>query len=247
MEWNALLSRATELGTRCRRRAAASRLLFFRALTRFQMDIYHRAKAGGPADVRRLDTRFLASFFPDFLLLVERYGPAELAAQAQRAQDRQDWEEILRACWQQSRERMELFARAILQPYVCYLSERWRDEVGILGDEGGGRCPFCGRPPLLAVTNGHRQFVCSLCSGGWPAAAGACPACAGRQIDIFRHRAMPHVRAEGCRVCRRYLKVIDVGKEPAAVPVVDEMAALELDDLARRRGLTKFEPNLAGN
>ena len=79
----------------------------------------------------------LAAFFPDFMQLVEKYGPADLVAQAAKFQDRQDWEQILRSCWQQTHERLEVLARAILQPYVQYLAERWHVEVGGLTETPG--------------------------------------------------------------------------------------------------------------
>lgn len=244
MDWNALITRTEVLERRYH--GAAKPLRFYRALARFQMEIYHRARAEKQkGDPRRLDTPFLASFFPDFLQLVESYGTSDLARQAQKVQDRQDWEDILRACWQRSRERMELFARAILQPYVRHLSERWLAEVGTL-DLGTGNCPFCSRRPLLGVTNGQRVLVCSLCATDWAFPRDVCPACGAQGLATLNHRSLPHVRAEACPSCRNYLKVIDLDHEPAAVPFVDELAAVELDALARHKGYCKLETNLAG-
>jgi len=57
---------------------------------------------------------------------------------------------------------------------------------------------------------------------------------------------LPGVRVDACDTCRTYLLTIDLPKDPAAVPLVDEMAALPLDLHARERGLVKITPNLMG-
>jgi len=56
----------------------------------------------------------------------------------------------------------------------------------------------------------------------------------------------PHVRVEACETCARYLLAIDLARDPGAVPVVDEMAAVPLDLYAQERGLSKIVPNLMG-
>lgn len=61
------------------------------------------------------------------------------------------------------------------------------------------------------------------------------------------HKAVfPHIRIEACDTCRHYLLNIDLAADPAAVPVVDELAALPLDLYARERGFSKLIPNLMG-
>jgi Protein involved in formate dehydrogenase formation len=61
------------------------------------------------------------------------------------------------------------------------------------------------------------------------------------------HKAVfPHIRIEACDTCRHYLLNIDLATDPAAVPVVDELAALPLDLYARERGFSKIIPNLMG-
>jgi formate dehydrogenase maturation protein FdhE len=39
---------------------------------------------------------------------------------------------------------------------------------------------------------------------------------------------------------------IDLDRDPRAVPLVDEIAAIPLDLYAKERGLTKLVPNLMG-
>ena len=56
----------------------------------------------------------------------------------------------------------------------------------------------------------------------------------------------PHIRIEACDTCRKYLLNIDLAADLAAVPVVDELAALPLDLYAREQGFSKITPNLMG-
>jgi Protein involved in formate dehydrogenase formation len=56
----------------------------------------------------------------------------------------------------------------------------------------------------------------------------------------------PHMRIDACVTCSRYLVSIDLGREPRAVPIVDELAAIPLDLHAVERGFTKVVPNLMG-
>jgi formate dehydrogenase maturation protein FdhE len=61
------------------------------------------------------------------------------------------------------------------------------------------------------------------------------------------HKAVfPHIRIEACDTCRHYLLNVDLATDPAAVPLVDELAALPLDLYARERGFSKIIPNLMG-
>jgi hypothetical protein len=56
----------------------------------------------------------------------------------------------------------------------------------------------------------------------------------------------PHMRIDACTACSRYLVSIDLGREPRAVPLVDELAAIPLDLHAQESGFTKVVPNLMG-
>jgi FdhE protein len=56
----------------------------------------------------------------------------------------------------------------------------------------------------------------------------------------------PQMRIDACAACSRYLLSIDLGRDPRAVPAVDELAALPLDLYAVDRGFTKVTPNLMG-
>ena len=104
-------------------------------------------------------------------------------------------------------------------------------------------CPGCGedsstRLPIFSeegTSSGERGSVVRGLQGRLP---GDSPT---GQKAVF-----PHIRIEACDSCRQYLLNVDLASDPAAVPVVDELAALPLDLYARDRGFSKITPNLMG-
>jgi formate dehydrogenase maturation protein FdhE len=87
--------------------------------------------------------------------------------------------------------------------------------------------------------------VCSLCETEWRFPRAKCPAC-GEQAVLYSPERIPHIQTQVCERCRRYLHVIDVAADPAALPLLDEVAALALDMWAREDGYRKIHLNLAG-
>jgi formate dehydrogenase maturation protein FdhE len=57
---------------------------------------------------------------------------------------------------------------------------------------------------------------------------------------------LPHLRVDACDACRRYLLAVDLRKDAAAVPLVDELAAIPLTLFANERGFAKVVPNPMG-
>ena len=96
------------------------------------------------------------------------------------------------------------------------------------------------------AANGQRFLVCSLCSHEWAFSEKHCPGCHAEKIEVLRHRSYPHLKAEACTACGHFLKTVDLRKDAAAVPLVDEIASTELDKQARERGFVKLEVNVAG-
>ncbi len=126
------------------------------------------------------------------------------------------------------------------------------------------------------LVTARRYLVCARCGAAWPYARLTCAACGestGSRLSVFaeegtaevevsgrvvrgaegprrqgpaRDLRFPHVRIEACETCAHYLLSIDMVRDPAAVPVVDEMAAIPLDLYAVERGLVKVMPNLMG-
>jgi FdhE protein len=117
-------------------------------------------------------------------------------------------------------------------------------------------CPKCGARPLLSVLREdktaetvRRTLVCSICSDEWEFARVVCPACPEERPEkLPRYQApeIPWVRIEACDSCLKYLKSVDLTKNPDAEPVVDELASTPLDVIAREKGYGKIVPNLAG-
>ncbi len=119
-------------------------------------------------------------------------------------------------------------------------------------------CPACGGPPQLAysplsdeaLVTGPRHLVCARCAAEWIHRRMVCAGCGEEttsRLPVYSEAELfPHVRIEGCETCRRYLLGIDMRRDAAAVPVVDELAALPLDLYAKEHGLAKVVPNLMG-
>jgi Protein involved in formate dehydrogenase formation len=104
------------------------------------------------------------------------------------------------------------------------------------GEHAAAKLPvYAEEGTAAAETSGHvvRGVAASRFDGPGNAASGA--------VARF-----PHIRVEACETCSRYLLGIDLTRDPQAVPIVDEMAALPLDLYAQDRGMTKIVPNLMG-
>jgi FdhE protein len=122
------------------------------------------------------------------------------------------------------------------------------------GRDGG--CPCCGGMPQVsyltdageALVSGPRLLLCCRCGGSWIHQRMTCAGCGEQstaRLPIFADpERFPHLRADACEVCRRYVITVDLRKDPEAVPIVDELAALPLDLELRERGFTKIVPNL---
>jgi hypothetical protein len=134
---------------------------------------------------------------------------------------------------------------------------------------GDRRCPCCGGPPQLSfrsetgedLVSGRRQLQCARCGESWSFSSSTCAYCGetSRRTVYTEHRdgpqigrsaagnaMFPHIRVESCASCERYLIDVDLGRDPRAVPEVDELAALPLDLYAAERGLSKITPNVMG-
>ena len=127
------------------------------------------------------------------------------------------------------------------------------DAAGELAERAA--CPYCGALPIAAVLRdepeikGRRTLLCSLCLTEWRFSRTRCPACGEERAEKRPHHvseSWPHVRLEECGSCRTYIKAIDLREAGLAVPVVDELASVELDLWAVEQGLSKLRTNLVG-
>lgn len=116
-------------------------------------------------------------------------------------------------------------------------------------------CPRCGGPTVASVLEHdpqhralRRELVCGWCGAGRPFPRVGCPACGEDRADRLPRLVPsdpPHVSIEGC-ACGVYRKAIDRSLDPLADPVVDDLATLPLDLVARERGWRRLGSNLAG-
>jgi FdhE protein len=147
-------------------------------------------------------------------------------------------------------------ARASTQPVLEALPEI---AAGLRSADAGERhCPRCGGFPQVAVfpdtgealLTAQRTLVCSRCANEWVTSRMTCASCgetAGGKMPVLSDvEHFPHLRIDACEMCRRYLITVDLRKDPRAVPLVDELAALPLDLVAAERGYTKIARNLMG-
>ena len=159
---------------------------------------------------------------------------------------------------------LEFFPRAFVQPVTEALVREdtatgsRAAETGQGPSSGGSitaSCPSCGWPPQLAVLGdepelrGRRWLVCALCSTEWTFQRTACPGCGETDSNRLEHHVSEswrHVRVEECGSCGTYIKAVDLRIDGAAVPLVDELASVELDLWASEKGLKKLQPNLLG-
>ena len=139
--------------------------------------------------------------------------------------------------------------------FLSPLAEALSDLVRPSGSPRTATCPQCGWPPQASMlenepdAQGTRRLVCALCATAWVFPRSVCPGCGvsgdeGLQFHV--DDAMPHVRVEACRTCRRYLKSVDLRVTGLAVPLVDDLATPELDLWAAGQGLEKITPNVLG-
>ena len=124
------------------------------------------------------------------------------------------------------------------------------------GPAADGGCPRCGGLPQLSylteagesLVSGPRMLLCCRCGDSWVHQRMTCAVCGEQstsKLPIFADaERFPHLRADACETCRRYLITIDLRKDPNAVPVVDELVALPLDLYVKEPGFTKIVPNL---
>ena len=115
-------------------------------------------------------------------------------------------------------------------------------------------CPCCGSAPAVALLRqeadgSRRALLCGQCLYEWPYQRILCPNCLEQRFEelpIYIAEDFPHLRVESCSTCNHYLIATDLVKDPQAVPLVEDIAALSLHLWATDHGYTKIRPNLFG-
>lgn len=231
----------------------------------------YRKRKKGRAMQYKLDSYIcqeaISASFPasPSLLSIARGGPEYLAGLAKEVScwDRAAWLAALDDCkWSLREQPLSFFPKVLIQPYLQLFIEWDKELQEVLGDHEqkedeeliGESCPFCEFRPQLAylypVEKASPRFlVCSLCNGEWPCIRLSCPCCREsdkRKLSYFVAQECPSVRLDVCDTCGKYIKTIDMGIDPEAVPVVDELATITLDIWVKQRGYKKLELNIAG-
>ena len=202
----------------------------------------------------------LALPFRDFLSSLAGFGTETIkdGAQALLSQDDDRRLEPLRAAfstWGKAEETVDdfyFYARAFLEPVITAIAQANSSEPT---DWTQNFCFACGGPPQVAVIRdlpdalGSRSLVCSMCATEWRFRRLTCPHCGETEADklpVHTAESITHVRVDACSTCSRYIKTVDLRKRGDAVPLVDELAAVELDIWAQEQGLTKLRANVLG-
>jgi formate dehydrogenase accessory protein FdhE len=257
--WQNRMARAKELAET--QAFAAEILSFYVPIADFQRKLYHRlerisakstatAHTAGPPELPEL----LATF-PEFLRVVEQHAPHPLAefARSLGSSCSEVQATLLNEFWTENRPENagpdHFVARAFLQPYAEFV--RIRSAMQWDGYTHSS-CPFCHRKPGLGVLRqlgdgGSRSLICSFCLAEWQFRRILCPSCGeenNAKLPVFTAAELEHVRVECCDTCKHYLKIVDLTRNGLADPVIDEMAAVQLDLWAQEHGYSKLQPNL---
>ncbi|MFQ5956324.1 MAG: formate dehydrogenase accessory protein FdhE [Candidatus Brocadiales bacterium] len=263
--WDKRIGRAVELANRYA--FAKEALVFYRTLTSYQKDVYQHLESlrdgrdGLPSLEEELPLYILLPRFPSFVSLIRREGPPRLAKLAEELSKmrEEDLGVMLQSYWREKalntieNRAMSFFPKAFLQPYAECLADAHGGAVDGLA-ESASLCPLCnGRPQvgcLRPADNGmKRSLVCSLCLAEWRFRRLSCPSCGEDSNDKFPYyttKDYPNIRLEACNSCGKYIKTVDMTKNPEAVPVVDELATIPLDLWAHEQGYKKIEDNVLG-
>jgi FdhE protein len=114
-----------------------------------------------------------------------------------------------------------------------------------------GLCPCCGSTPVTGLvtasgrTPGSRYLYCSLCSTAWNHVRAVCITCGESGTLTLESIEGDNgaVKAETCRNCRTYAKLLYEAKDTQVDPFADDLASLALDVLVGEAGWSRHAPN----
>ena len=257
--WDKQIQRADQLASQAN--GSKELLTFYAQLLRAQKDIYDYLRSCRdwlPTGDLESDLVMLKNAFPCFLKVVEKYGPASLAAEARGLSETNDdvLTERLISYWRSGSD-IQFFEKAFLQPYLRWLVESGARPTGREILPGERCCPFCGGSPQVSflqnkettAESGNRDLICGTCLSSWEFRRVVCANCGEERptkLGYFHSPKFDHVRIEACDTCKHYIKGVDLTRVGFAAPIVDEIDAAPLDLWAREHGYTKIELNLVG-
>ena len=184
----------------------------------------------------------LAHALPSLITLVSETGPPELVDTG-KSIDTAKFDQFLLEHWEFPGEFsiLEFFARTLMQIYATQLPD-------------GLDCPWCNQSPqvgcLRSLGDGQAlDLVCALCCRRHAFIRGKCPACEETEqskLVTFTTPEFEQLRVKACDSCRGYFLVVDLEKDPRAIPEVDEMVGIPLDLWAVDAGYMKLRANIVG-
>lgn len=112
---------------------------------------------------------------------------------------------------------------------------------------GDGACPVCGGPPASSMVvgwqgaHGTRYCGCGLCGTLWNYVRVKCALCGSTEGISYQEvdGAGGTVKAETCKSCHGYVKVLQQHIDPAMDVIADDVASLGLDLLVRETGFRR--------
>lgn len=251
--WPARRRRAEQL--RDRYPFAAEVLTLYLALLDVQEPAFEAA-AARPPEAEATPSRLARDLLPRVVEATVAAGPAALAEAVVARFHSADLEDLI-GRWLRGADQAVVdryLARASCAPVLEAMPA---PAIARTGD-GARSCPRCGGLPQLSysaasgepLVTGPKRLVCARCAAEWIHPRMVCAACGeetSSRLPVYSEaEQLPHLRIDGCDTCKRYLIGVDLRRDAAAVPVVDELAALPLDLYAKERGLSKVVPNLMG-
>jgi FdhE protein len=207
--------------------------------------------------VKEISLDGLAFPFRDFLSSIREVGTETIRAGSRALLSGEDRDRLESLCgalddWGKVDDGAAFHTRAFLEPVVTSLAAADSRQPM---DWTGKFCFACGGAPQVAVLRdlpdalGSRSLICSGCATEGRFPRFTCPSCGetdAAKLPVHTAESIDHVRIDECVTCSHYIKTIDMRKKGDCVPVVDELASVELDMWARERGLTKIRTNVLG-
>jgi len=174
--------------------------------------------------------------------------PAQAAAAiaAFRAAFAREWRNVIVASLKEADPEADTSQRALvlagLQVHFARMAMMLQAED--LKPIADGVCPVCGDAPMTSSVVGWptahntRFCTCSLCGTMWNVVLIKCVLCSSTGgIGYQPIEGKPDdVKAETCDTCRRYVKILYEGNNPALDPLADDVASLGLDMLLTADG-----------
>lgn len=138
-----------------------------------------------------------------------------------------------------------VFVAAALQVHFARMAAKLDGKA--LVPVGDGACPVCGGPPASSMVvgwqgaHGTRYCGCALCGTLWNYVRIKCALCGSTGGIGYQEVAGAGgtVKAETCKSCHGYVKVLQQQVDPAADVIADDVASLGLDLLVRETGFRR--------